>query len=212
MPGNALYWRDWSEARLAAYQGDQGSSNHCAKFAAASALKLLYEIQVAGEDLVAWVQDRPLKGTGRFTIFGNNNGSLVFQTANLLRQLARMLGIIPRIQCRISDTSDLLALLTEANTLALISLTYFQGNEPLIAKGQNITSSLGPARFLGGHIMIPAAFDPGHVNQFGIGTPWGFLSSWGSNDQLYWMTESDFQRTWGLLSIYNSVIIHRSDN
>jgi hypothetical protein len=212
MPGNALYWRDWSEAQLAAYQGDQGGSNHCAKFAAASALNLLYEKQVAGEDLVSWVEARPLKGTGRYTIYGNNNGSLVFQTANLLRQLASMLGISPRIQCQISDTSDLLTFLTQEHTLALVSLTYFQGNEPLIARGHNITSSLGPARFLGGHIMIPAAFDPAHVNQVGTGTPWGFLSSWGSNDQLYWMTESDFQRTWGSFSIYNTVIVDKKED
>lgn len=212
MPGNALYWRGWSESQLASFQGDQGNSNHCAKYAAASALNLLYGKRDDGRELISWVQARPLKGTGRYTIFGNDNGSLVFQAANLLRQLARMRGISPRVEVRISGLSDLLDLLKEENSLALISLTYWQGKEPLIARGKNTASSLGPARWVGGHIMIPAAYDPGHINQAGMGTPWGFLSSWGAMDQLYWMTEWEFQRTWGSFSVFNSVVIDKSED
>ena len=212
MPGNALYWRGWSESQLASFQGDQGDSNHCAKYAAASALDLLYSKRDDGRDLVSWVQNRPLRGTGRFTIFGNDNGSLVFQTANLVRQLARMRGITPQVNCRVNSLPDLLDLFNDEDSLALVSLTYRQGKEPLIARGQNTASSLGPARWVGGHIMIPAAFDPGHVNQAGMGTPWGFLSSWGSKNQLYWMTEWDFQRSWGSFSLYNTVIVGKSED
>jgi hypothetical protein len=212
MPGNALYWRDWSESRLASFQGDQGGSNHCAKYAAATALNLLYGTNLDGGDLVSWVQSRPLMGTGRYTIFANDNGSLVFQNANLLRQLARMNGISPRVSCRIARPSDLHSLFLEKNTLALVSLTYWQGKEPLIARGENTKSSLSPARWLGGHIMIPAAYDPSHYSQSGNSTPWGFLSSWGSKEQLYWMAEVDFQRTWGQLSIFNTVTVSKLDH
>ena len=212
MPGTALYWRDWSESQLASYQGDQGSSNHCAKFAAASALNLLYGTELNGGVLVSWIQDRPLKGIGRYTIIGNNNGSLVFQTANLLRQLARMGGVSPRVKCRRINLPGLLSILQKENTLVLVSLTYWQGKEPLIAKGQNTVSSLAQARWVGGHIMIPVAYDPGHINQAGYGTPWGFISSWGFGNQLYWMAENDFKKTWGQLSIFNAITVGRAED
>ncbi|MEJ2448935.1 MAG: hypothetical protein P8Y37_13490 [Anaerolineales bacterium] len=196
MSGTARYWRDWSESQLASYQGDQGSSNHCAKYAAASALNLLYETSADGGELVSVIGDRLLKGTGRYTILGNDNGSLVFQAANLLRMLARLNGVNPRIRCRRIDRNGLFSSLKEDKTLALVSLTYWQGS----------------ARWVGGHVMIPAAYDPDHINQTGFSTPWGFLSSWGSEDELYWMTENDFQRTWGQLSIYNTVTVNRPED
>ncbi len=206
-----VYWRDWSESQLAAYQGDQGSSNHCAKFAAASALNLLYGREINGNELVSWVGSRPLKGTGVYTILGNHNGSLVYQTANLLRALARLEGISLQIKCGIGDKTTLLMLLDQSASLALVSLTYFRGKEPLIARGEKTTSALGSTRWVGGHIMILAAYDPDHHNRAGISTPWGFLSSWGADDQLYWMTENDFLHSWGRLSIFNMVSVSRSD-
>lgn len=212
MSGTARYWRDWSESQLASYQGDQGSSNHCAKYAAASALNLLYGTNADGGELVSLIEDRLLKGTGRYTILGNDNGSLVYQAANLLRQLARIQGVYPRVRCRRIDRIGLFSLLKEDKTLALVSLTYWQGKEPLISKGKNTTSSLASARWVGGHVMIPAAYDPDHINQAGYSTPWGFLSSWGSEDELYWITENDFERTWGQLSIYNTVTVNRPED
>jgi hypothetical protein len=212
MSGTAQYWRDWSESQLASYQGDQGSSNHCAKYAAASLLNLLYGTNADGGELVSLIEGRLLKGTGRYTILGNDNGSLVFQAANLLRRLAKMQGIYPQVRCQRINRIGLFSLLKDDKTLALVSLTYWQGKEPLISKGKYTSSSLASAHRVGGHIMIPAAYDPDHFNQAGFSTPWGFLSSWGSNDQLYWMTENDFLRTWGQLSIFNTVTVNRPED
>jgi hypothetical protein len=206
-----LYWRGWSEDQLAAYQGNQGTSNHCAKYAAASGLNMLFGIVLTGDDLVDWVAARPFKGTGAYTIFGNNHGSLVYQTTNLVRALGRQAGLPIDVKNRRWEISDLLDTLQNGNALSLITLTYFKDQEPVIAKGENANSSLGPTDWAGGHILIPAAYDPDHTNTAGQGTPWGFLSSWGAVDQLYWMTDKAFQSSWGRFSLYNSVSIHRTD-
>jgi hypothetical protein len=206
-----LYWRDWSEVQLAAYQGNQGSSNHCAKYAAASSLNMLFGVVLTGDDLVEWVESRPLKGTGRYTILGNQYGSLVLQTANLARELGQQAGLPIRVHSRIWRVSDLLEALKNDSLLTLVTLTYFKDNEPVIARGENTASSLAPAGWVGGHILIPAAYDPGHHNKDGQSTPWGFLSSWGSVEQLYWMTEKEFDRSWGYLSVFNTVVITRTD-
>jgi hypothetical protein len=205
------YWRGWSEDQLAAYQRDQGASNHCAKYAAASGLNMLFGIVLSGEDLVDWVESRLLKGTGRYTILGNHNGSLVAQTANLVRELGQQAGLPIRVNYRMWQKSDLLQALQNDSLLTLVTLTYFKGKEPVIARGKNTANSLGPAGLLGGHILIPAAYDSSHKNKAGQSTPWGFLSSWGSADQLYWMTEGEFIRSWGRLSLFNTVVITRTD-
>ncbi len=211
MNAETIYWRRWGEAQLAAYQGNQGASNHCAKYAAASGLNMLFGIVLTGDDLVDWVGSRPLKGTGKYTIFGNHNGSLVFQTASLVRELGRQAGLPIQVRCRRYSISDLIENLRNDNVITLATLTYFKGDEPVIAKGMNISSSLAQAGWIGGHIMIPAVFDPGHHNLDGVSTPWGFLSSWGATDQLYWMTERDFRNSWGQFSLYNTVTIFRTD-
>jgi hypothetical protein len=205
--GMARYWRGWTEKKLASYQQDQGSSNHCAKYAAASCLNLLYGTTLQGESLVSWLDARPLKGTGRYTILGNNSGSLVYQTANLVRTLAHQQALFPQVRARVGSISSLLADLDAGNLLSLVSLTYVQGNEPVIARGNNTASSLGAIRVVSGHLMILAAHDPEHVNLAGGNTPWGFISSWGSKDALYWMSEEDFRRTWGRWSLFNTITV-----
>ena len=211
MMSDNVYWRGWSEGQLAAYHQNQGSSNHCAKYAAATALNMLFGIVLTGDDLVDWVESRPLKGTGKFTIFGNHNGSLVYQTANLVRELGRQAGLPIRVMGQIGRVSGLLESLRDDNVLPLVTLTYLMGEEPVIARGENIANSLAPSGWIGGHIMILGAFDPSHRNKDNISTPWGFLSSWGASDHLYWMTEEDFRRTWGRLSLLNTVKIARTD-
>lgn len=202
-----IYWRGWSESQLAAYQQDQGSTNHCAKYAAAAAYNLLYETALSGDILVSWLNTLPLRGTFRYTIFGNRNGSLVFQTANLVRKLGRLQDKKPEIKCRLGRVETLQSSLMDGGSLTLVSVTYLQGKEPVIARGINTASTLAASRWVGGHIMILGAYDHGHENQDGARTPWGFLSSWNSKDQLYWMTDEDFKRTWGQLSIFNMVTV-----
>lgn len=207
---NSICWRGWSEEQLAAYQSDQGPTNHCAKHAAASVLNMLFGLVLSADDLIHWVGSRPFKGTGRYTILGNHNGSLVYQTANLVRELGRQVGLPITVKSRNLRKSALLEILQSQDKLALVTLTYLKGKEPLIARGTNTSSSLAPVSWAGGHILIPAAYDPGHIDQKGLRTPWGFLSSWGAKDQIYWMTEDDFLRCWGKLSIYNTVLITRT--
>jgi hypothetical protein len=207
MPEISRYWRGWTEKQLAGFQQNQGSTNHCAKYAAASTLNLLYGSDLVGEYLISWLDTRPFKGTGLYTIFGNNYGSLVFQTANLIRKLAHSQGLDPKLKCRVGSITDLQESLSVGNLLNVVSVSYFQGQEPVIARGTNITSSLGTTHLIGGHLMILGAYDHAHHNQAGQTTPWGFISSWSSKEELYWMSQAEFRRTWGGLSLYNMISV-----
>ena len=207
MSEQIVYWRGWTENQLAAYQQDQGSTNHCAKFAAASALNLLYGASLEGNSLVEWLSGRLFRGTLRYTIFGNNNGSFVFQTANLVRRLGQQNGLFPIVRSNIGMAETLKDIIKDGSSLAIVSVTYLQNQEPVIAYGKRTTTSLENTRWAGGHVMILGAYDSGHRNDMGILTPWGFLSSWPGRDHLYWMTDEDFQGSWGRLSLYNMVAI-----
>lgn len=210
MTVNSVYWRDWPENRLAQYQQDQGSSNHCAKYAAASGLNLLYGTALSGDSLVGWLDTRFLKGTGFYSILGNHNGSLVFQTANLIRRLASQNGLQPVVRCGFGTLTDIRERLRNNNQLTIVTLTYFQGAEPVIAGGTKTSSSLGSSPIIGGHVMILAAYDPEHYNSSDESTPWGFLSSWPNLENIYWMTDRDFRRTWGKLSFFNMITVKRT--
>jgi len=207
MSAVATYWRGWEEGKLAAYQQDQGSSNHCAKFASATAANLLLGLSLDGSSLVSWLDNRLLRGTPQYTIFGNHNGSLVFQSANLVKRLGLLNGIKFEVRIRRGKFADLINSLEDGGTVCIVSVTYFKGEEPPIFKGQNNASALGAARWVGGHIMVLGAYDPNHHNLDGVCTPWGFLSSWASKDQMYWMRDEDFQRTWGRLSFFNMITV-----
>ena len=203
----AIYWRGWEEGKLAAYQQDQGSTNHCAKYASATAVNLLLGSSIEGSSLVTWLDGRLLKGSGRYTLFGNNNGSLVFQTANLVRRLGLLHGIPLQVRIKRGKVPDLIESLKDGGAINMVSITYFQGEEPLISRGQKTLNALAAARFVGGHIMILSAYDPGHYNLEGVRTPWGFQSSWASRKELYWMSKEDFCHTWGRLSLFNMVTV-----
>jgi len=114
-----IYWRGWTEKQLASYQQNQGSSNHCGKYAAASVLNLLYDTSLTGDSLVDWLNGRCLKGTPRYTIFGNNNGSFVFQAANLIRKLGQLNGLVPSVR---SSRGTLKSLMKNAKAVAHLSL------------------------------------------------------------------------------------------
>jgi hypothetical protein len=202
-----IYWRGLEEGDLAAYQQDQGSSNHCAKYASATAANLLLGSSISGDSLVFWLDNQFLKGSFRYTILGNHNGSLIFQTANLVKRLGSLNGIDFKVRIKRGKRHDLFNTLKDGGAVCLVSVTYFKGEEPLISRGQNVASALSAARWVGGHIMILSVYDPEHHNLEGGSTPWGFLSSWASKDQIYWMSDKDFLRTWGRLSFFNMVTV-----
>ncbi len=207
MSEQVVYWRGWEEADLASYQQDQGSTNHCAKYAAATAANLLLGTSYNGNSLVSWLDDRLLKGSIRYTVFGNHNGSLIFQTANLVKLLGNLNGINFKVRVKRGKVQDLIDTLKDGGAVNLVSVTYFKGEEPKISRGHSNSSALAAARWVSGHIMLLSAYDSRHRNQAGTSTPWGFQSSWASKDQLYWMRDEDFRRTWGRLSIFNMVTV-----
>ena len=207
MNNRAFYWRGWGESQLAEYQQNQGQTNHCAKYAAATALNLLYGTSIQGGDIVDWLDIRFLAGTPRYTVLGNTFGSLVVQTAEIVRAAARQHNLTPDVSISRGNNSDLISSLQDPNQLEIISITYLKQDLPRVSYGTGISSSLSGPGFFGGHLMLLGAYDPGHLDQNGTPTPWGFLSSWARHEFLYWMTGEDFLRSWGRYSPFRRVTV-----
>ncbi len=208
--GRPRYWRGWPEELLASYQQNQGQTNHCAKYAAAAALNLLYGREITGGELVSWLEKKFLAGTPRYTLFGETFGSLMVQTAAIVHDAARLYGLSPSIRTSRGKAADLMASLEDGNKLELISITYLKRSLPRVSYGASAGNALGGPAFFGGHIMVLGACDPFHLDEEGQAAPWGFLSSWARHDHLYWMTDEDFLSSWGRFSPFRRVTVTRT--
>ncbi len=207
MNTQAFYWRGWDENQLADYQQNQGQTNHCAKYAAAAALNLLYGTSIQGGEIVAWLENRFLDGTPRFTILGNTFGSLVVQTSEIVRAAAALFNLSPKVSISRGSRDDLLTTLEYNDQVDIISITYLKHNVPRISYGTSLRRIIKKPKVFGGHMMVLGAYDPTHLDEMGQPTPWGFISSWSGDEYLYWMPEEDFLRSWGRYSPFRRVTV-----
>lgn len=207
MSTQALYWRSWDENQLAGFQQNQGQTNHCAKYAAAAALNILFDISIQGEDIVDWLETHFLDGTPRYTILGNTFGSLVVQTAEIVRAAASMYNLSPEVSISRGSRDDLLTTLEYDDRVDIISITYLKHNVPRISYGTSLRQIIKKPKVFGGHMMVLGAYDPTHLDEMDQPTPWGFISSWSGAEYLYWMPEEDFLRSWGRYSPFRRVTV-----
>jgi len=207
MNDQAIYCQGWSENQLAGYQQNQGQTNHCAKYAAATALNLLYGTSIQGREIVAWLETRFLDGTPRYTVLGNTFGSLVVQTAEIVRAAAARFNLSPEVTISRGGRDDLLETLEYKDQVDIISITYLKHNVPRISYSTKLKRIIKKPKVFGGHIMVLGAFDSGHLDEMDQPTPWGFLSSWSGNEYLYWMPEEDFLHSWGRYSPFRRVTL-----
>lgn len=207
MNTRAFYWRGWDENQLADYQQNQGQTNHCAKYAAAAALNMLYGTSIQGGEIVAWLETRFLDGTPRYTVFGNTFGSLVVQTAEIVRAAAALFNLSPQVSISRGSREDLLTTLDHRNQVEIISITYLNHNVPRISYGTRLKRTIKKPNIFGGHIMVLGAYDPTHLDEMDQPIPWGFISSWSGHEYLYWMPEQDFLHSWGRYSPFRRVTV-----
>jgi hypothetical protein len=213
----AIYEKGRAEARLAKIQRKQ-IGNRCGQYSAVSAMSLLLEEDIDPGSLKSIVDAHPWK----YSIFGKKEDATVKQIESLINEFATREKLkIKAVLCRKKTISldDLKAIISDPDRAAIISVTWpkSRGAQPGIYYGDSGRSSqykMDKNFLMGGHFMVAAAFDPNHKSN-GNPTPWGFINS--NNDgkkrdteNISWMTESDFIRTWGAFSRYSTIVISKS--
>ena len=101
-------------------------------------------------------------------------------------------------------TPDILpGILSDELLIPIITLTWLWKQAPPIYYGEearNCNASKKP----GGHTMILAAYDSGHLVDQSIPAPWGFLNPWKDDaTHIYWMKDHDFRKAWHFTVPFN---------
>ncbi len=201
----AHYLGKLDEARLAKYQQNQGPTNNCAAYALASAFNILYGGQVQGRDVAEYANLSWVRYPFRYRTFP---GLAITpqQQANLANDIAEKAGLSLSAVSSKGTTDDLIRLLDQRGTVVLVTIGWSDdAPRPILATDDEtgnyrqlpdggVWGRLG----LNGHTLLIAAYDPGHLDPDGHVAPWGFINSWiERGDKIYWMTEHDFNLTWG---------------
>ena len=82
------------------------------------------------------------------------------------------------------------------NIVSLVTIYWWFGHSPAIFY-MDQPNNYNALKGASGHTMVFAAYDPEHSSGEVL-TPWGFINSWITQGTgLFWMTDHDFQKTWG---------------
>ena len=82
------------------------------------------------------------------------------------------------------------------NIVSLVTIYWWFGHSPAIYY-MDQPNNYNALKGASGHTMVFAAYDPEHSSGEVL-TPWGFINSWITQGTgLFWMTDHDFQKTWG---------------
>jgi len=196
----AIRFRTISEKKLAALQQEQ-TGNNCAVFSACAALNLLFEEQL---DPLVWsekVDSLPFPAILKFRMM--RNGPVTpWQHVHLIEWIASEHHLMDVSVERGSGTrEELLVGLRRVHQLMLVTIGWFFQPPPEIMYGKSSANQNASHARAGYHTLILAAYDPLHISKDGVQRPWGFINSWKSSaTSLYWMKDSDFMRSWNILT------------
>jgi hypothetical protein len=183
-----------SEVNLAAYQRKQ-IGNTCSFHAITAGIKLLLNFDI---DPIALSQEiNRLWWQGRFMRIAPNWAVTPHMQVRIIRYLARTRQLPIRAKF-IHGTPEILhQILSDSQKLFVPIVTIvWCGRRPDIYYGNAHRNSMR-TNIIGGHSMIPAAYDPEHISQGGSITQWGFINSWKDQaNHLFWMRENDFYAAW----------------
>lgn len=193
-----VYWRGHTEAHLASYQQLQ-LGNNCAQNAIATALNLLFNLNINGNHLAKLIDQTPLVDLLRYRLWPNGPTTPLNQ-CHLLEDIARYQGL--RLSARLERGSlqSLSAHISNPNSVSLITIGWLPRRAPVITRGNqsiNFNANTG----FGFHVMLAAAYDPTHINQAGTTCPWGFINSWlDGGEELFWMSTAHLKSSWGFFT------------
>ncbi len=182
------------ENELARFQTLQ-KGNNCTLHAISAALDLLCGFQIAPDELIAEVNR--LWFRGRFYRLFPNWAVTPPMQARIVRYLAKTRNLPLKARLLHISPEVLRNLPHDENLTALVTIYWLAGKAPPIyhgTRGLNYNQVQG----MGGHTMLFAAFDPDHLTDQTLLTPWGFINSWSSGGTgLFWMQDADFRKAWG---------------
>ncbi len=182
-----------SEAELAFYQKLQ-IGNSCSFHAITTAVKMLLAVEIDPQELSdevdhLWWRFKPMRTFPGWAVTPTNQKQIV-------KYLAESRNLPIKATFSHANVETLREVIGYANAVPIITLLWVWGQAPGIYLG-NASINHNTSSAANGHTMVMAAYDPEHFN-YGVGsTPWGLINSWVNNSQqLFWMTDEAFQRTW----------------
>lgn len=199
-----------NETELASYQTRQ-VGNTCSFHVIAASIRLLLNhaidpVALSDEINLLWRR-------GRFMRVAPDWAVTPHMQVRIVRYLAQTRGLPLSASFQRGDPETVPEILADLNSVPIITILWRWRQAPPIYLGST-THNLNNTRSAGGHSMLLAAYDPGHMADGQFPTPWGFINPWRENvTQLFWMRDEDFRRAWGFwlpgIGAYPLVIIRR---
>lgn len=199
------------EKQLASLQNRQ-VGNTCTLHAITTAIRMLVNFEV-DPMLLSQEVDR-LWRRGRLMRVFPGWAVTPRQQVRILRYLAKK-HHLPLEAVFHKGTPEILpGILSDKNVIPIITLTWLWSQAPRIYYGDE-PRNRNASRKPGGHSMIFAAYDPGHLIDQSFPAPWGFINPWKDGaTHLYWIRDADFRKAWGFTVPFNGpnplVLIHKT--
>lgn len=178
---------------LAKFQSQQ-TGNDCAIHSLVAAIELLTNIRLDPQEIIFEVNR--IWWHGRFFRLAPKSGITPPMQVRLVRYLAKKHNL-PLKASLFHLSPELLRTTAAAENLAsLVTIYWWFGHSPAIFY-MDQPNNYNALKGASGHTMVFAAYDPEHSSGEVL-TPWGFINSWITQGTgLFWMTDHDFQKTWG---------------
>lgn len=182
-----------SEAELAALQVKQ-VGNTCGFHAIAVALRLLLDYKINPDELSDKVNK--LWWRGRFMRVAPDWAVTPRMQVRIVRYLGKIENLPITAFYTRGKVETLPTILSDPDAVPVITMLWTWRKAPAIYFGDT-THNYNKTNKMGGHTMILAAYDPGHLAGDQFSTPWGFINPWIQNSkQLFWMCDEDFRKAW----------------
>ena len=181
------------EKNLAKFQSQQ-TGNDCAIHSLVAAIELLTKIRLDPKEIINEVNR--IWWHGRFFRLAPKSGITPPMQVRLLSYLAKKHNL--PLKANLFHLSPELLRTTAAaeNIVSLVTIYWWFGHSPAIFY-MDQPNNYNALKGASGHTMVFAAYDPEHSSGEVL-TPWGFINSWITQGTgLFWMTDHDFQKTWG---------------
>jgi hypothetical protein len=192
------YLAGMAEKSLSEYQHNQ-IGNTCALHCICTAIQILAGRTISAQDLAEEIDALPFLNRLPYRWWKDGPVSPI-QQVTLIRKLAEELNVPLSARLAYPKPNELIALIREPATVALVTIGWLKGNAPAITLGDGNTSYADNSR-INWHTMVPAAYDPTHRDIIGQVKPWGFINSWvNGGDKLFWISDTDFISSWSFFT------------
>lgn len=189
-----VYLAGMPEKILAEYQNSQ-VGNTCTLHCIRAAFQILTGRTISADDLAEEIDALPFLQRLRYRWWKDGPVSPI-QQVSIIRRLAGELSLPLSARLAHPKPHELVALISQPETAALVTIGWMKGTAPAITLGNGNTSYADNTR-LNWHTILAAAYDPTHRDIVSQVKPWGFINSWvNQGESLFWISDADFMRFW----------------